>query len=91
MDAIIKIGCKYEKFIFDPHKPEPGYELYSAHQHQKIWRDRAMSVKQTLLPNKNLDENWVNLMIVARDSGLSTEEVRQFLRECKENDDEPKH
>lgn len=48
-----------------------------------------MSVKQTLAPNKNLDENWVNLMIVARDSGLSTEEVRQFFRECKENEDEP--
>jgi hypothetical protein len=49
-----------------------------------------MSVKQTLLPNKNLDENWVNLMIVALDSGLSTEEVRQFLRECKENEDKAK-
>ncbi|MBD0384209.1 anti-repressor SinI family protein [Paenibacillus sedimenti] len=50
-----------------------------------------MSVKQTLVPNKNLDENWVNLMIAARDSGLSIEEVRQFFRECKENEDEPKH
>ncbi len=38
-----------------------------------------MSVKQTLVPNKNLDENWVYLMIAARDSGLSTEEVRQFF------------
>ncbi|SDO49304.1 Anti-repressor SinI [Paenibacillus sp. yr247] len=50
-----------------------------------------MSVKQMLVPNKNLDENWVNLMIVARDSGLSKEEVRQFFRECKENEDEPKN
>lgn len=48
-----------------------------------------MSVKQTLAPNKNLDENWVNLMIVARDSGLSAEEVRQFFRECEDNEDEP--
>ncbi|TBL72438.1 anti-repressor SinI family protein [Paenibacillus thalictri] len=51
-----------------------------------------MSVKQTLVPNKNLDENWVYLMIVARDSGLSKEEIRQFFLECKqENEDKPKH
>ncbi|UUZ83636.1 anti-repressor SinI family protein [Paenibacillus sp. P26] len=45
-----------------------------------------MSVTQTLVPNKNLDESWVNLMIAARDSGISAEEVRQFFRECKEKD-----
>jgi hypothetical protein len=50
-----------------------------------------MSVKQTLSPNKDLDENWVILMIAARDSGLSAEEVRQFFRECKETENEPKH
>jgi hypothetical protein len=79
------------KFMIYPHKRELGHESYIANQLPEIWRDRAMSVKQTLVPNKNLDENWVNLMIVARDSGLSTEEVRQFFRECKENEDEPKH
>ncbi|WP_156157888.1 anti-repressor SinI family protein [Gordoniibacillus kamchatkensis] len=47
-----------------------------------------MSVKQTLVPNKKLEEHWVNLMIVARDSGISTEEVREFFRECKENEDD---
>jgi hypothetical protein len=43
-----------------------------------------MSTKQMLVPNEYLDENWVYLMIAARDSGLSTEEVRQFFRECQE-------
>ncbi|WP_248926015.1 anti-repressor SinI family protein [Paenibacillus hamazuiensis] len=47
-----------------------------------------MSKKQTLVPNMNLDENWVSLMIAARDLGLTTEEVRQFFRECEQNDEE---
>jgi hypothetical protein len=47
-----------------------------------------MYTKQMLVPNENLDENWVYLMIAARDSGLSTEEVRQFFRECQENEGE---
>ncbi|WP_144029125.1 anti-repressor SinI family protein [Paenibacillus rigui] len=37
----------------------------------------------TTVHNNNLDENWIHLMIAARDSGLSTEEVRQFFHECK--------
>ncbi|UUZ78932.1 anti-repressor SinI family protein [Paenibacillus sp. P26] len=47
-----------------------------------------MSARRTLVPSKNLDENWVDLMIAARDSGLSTEEVRQFFRECKDDDED---
>jgi hypothetical protein len=43
-----------------------------------------------LVSNEDLDENWVNLMIVARDFGLSIEEVRQFFRECQQNEDEHK-
>ena len=50
-----------------------------------------MSTKQMLVPNENLDENWVYLMIAARDSGLSTEEVRQFFRDCQENEEEQEH
>lgn len=41
-----------------------------------------MSLSSTV-HTKSLDTNWVDLMIAARDSGLSTEEVRQFFQECK--------
>lgn len=37
----------------------------------------------TMVNTKRQDMNWVHLMIAARDSGLSTEEVRQFFNECK--------
>ncbi|MBE1446242.1 anti-repressor SinI family protein [Paenibacillus sp. OAS669] len=41
-----------------------------------------MSLSSTV-HTKRQDMNWVHLMIAARDSGLSTEEVRQFFNECK--------
>ncbi|CAG7641120.1 hypothetical protein PAESOLCIP111_04208 [Paenibacillus solanacearum] len=44
-----------------------------------------MSVQNTSIADKNLDENWVSLMLAARKIGLSKEEVRQFFRECQEN------
>jgi DNA-binding transcriptional MerR regulator len=50
-----------------------------------------MSLFQSHLPNSNLDENWIHLMIAARDSGLSAEEVRQFFRECKNEDKSEEH
>ncbi|WP_282937757.1 anti-repressor SinI family protein [Paenibacillus sp. RC67] len=41
-----------------------------------------MSLSSTV-HTKSQDMNWFHLMIAARDSGLSTEEVRQFFNECK--------
>ncbi|WP_231506313.1 anti-repressor SinI family protein [Paenibacillus sp. UNC451MF] len=41
-----------------------------------------MTLSSTL-HTKSQDMNWFHLMIAARDSGLSTEEVRQFFNECK--------
>jgi hypothetical protein len=42
-----------------------------------------MSFLPTLAPIKNLDENWVQLMIAARSMGVSKEEVLQFIRQLK--------
>jgi len=42
-----------------------------------------MAFYRTLVPNKNLDENWLNLMIAARDMGISKKEVLQFIRQTK--------
>lgn len=44
-----------------------------------------MSVMNMSVAGKNLDENWVNLMLAAREIGLSKEEVRQFIREWNKN------
>lgn len=45
-----------------------------------------MSFYRTLIPNKNLDENWLNLMIAARDMGISKKEVLQFIRQTKQEE-----
>ncbi|WP_019534723.1 anti-repressor SinI family protein [Paenibacillus ginsengihumi] len=44
-----------------------------------------MHAVRTLAPNANLDENWVSLMIVARQMGIPKDEVRKFIREQAED------
>ncbi|MCS7463275.1 anti-repressor SinI family protein [Paenibacillus doosanensis] len=45
-----------------------------------------MSVYRTLVPNKNLDENWLNLIIAAREMGISKKEVLQFIRHTQKEE-----
>lgn len=45
-----------------------------------------MHAVRTLAPNANLDENWVNLMIAARQMGITKDEVRKFIRERAEDE-----
>jgi hypothetical protein len=44
-----------------------------------------MSFSTTPTPIKKLDENWIQLMIVARRMGVSKEEVLQFIRQLKKH------
>ncbi|PZE19591.1 anti-repressor SinI family protein [Paenibacillus xerothermodurans] len=37
-------------------------------------------LRDTLTSDKHLDDNWVQLMIAARDIGLTKEEVRIFIQ-----------
>ncbi|TDF93844.1 anti-repressor SinI family protein [Paenibacillus piri] len=45
-----------------------------------------MSFLRALEPNKNLDDNWVHLMIAARNMGISKEEVQRFIRQSQKQE-----
>ncbi|MDF2960225.1 MAG: Anti-repressor SinI [Paenibacillus sp.] len=45
-----------------------------------------MTVFRALAPDKNLDDNWVNLMIAARNLGISKEEVQRFIRQTQKQE-----
>lgn len=40
-------------------------------------------VNQTQYPIKYLDEQWIHLMIVARNSGFTEKEIRDFFQDRK--------
>ncbi|NHN31934.1 anti-repressor SinI family protein [Paenibacillus agricola] len=42
-----------------------------------------MYLSTPITPMKNLDENWIQLMIAARNMGVSKEEVLHFIRQLK--------